>query len=451
MKVRGVHEVLGVLGVLGVLVAPALGADATSSNGAAPTFARDVAPIFQQKCQACHRPDSIAPMSLVSYEDARPWARSIRTRVAARQMPPWHLDKTVGIQHFDNDASLSDAQIDTILKWVDAGAPAGDPKDMPSAVAWPSGDTWEFATKFGQPDLVVKSPAWQMLAQAQDAWYKPIVDTGLNEPRWVRAIEIRPSTKKGRRITHHALARLKQDDGGDPTKTSGDAADATGGLFMEWAVGKQGELMRPNTGKLMLPGSKIIFDIHYHAVGEDITDSVELGIYFYPKGQEPKYRTVLGSFESIAGGKEALDIPPNSISVTSDSHVMRRAGRIENFQPHMHLRGKAMLMEAILPDGTTRTLSYVNSFQFNWHLNYVYADDAAPILPKGTVLKFTSWHDNTAANKENPDPNQWVGWGERTVDEMAHAWVNITYMSDDDYATEIAKRRTQNVATNAAR
>ncbi|HUK33731.1 MAG TPA: hypothetical protein VLV86_07465, partial [Vicinamibacterales bacterium] len=142
--------------------------------------------------------------------------------------------------------------------------------------------------------------------------------------------------------------------------------------------------------------------------------------------------------------KEALDIPPNSIAVTSDTHVMKRAGRIENFQPHMHLRGKAMLMEAILPDGTTRTLSYVNNFQFNWHLNYVYADDAAPILPKGTILKFTSWHDNTAANKENPDPNQWVGWGERTVDEMAHAWVNITYMSDEDYLSEIARRKTTN-------
>jgi hypothetical protein len=435
-----VRKVLEVLAVLAALATPAAAADATSSI-TAPTFARDVAPIFQQKCQACHRPDSIAPMSLVTYEDARPWARSIRTRVAARQMPPWHLDKTVGIQHFENDASLSDTQIDTIVRWADAGAPAGDMKDMPSPVKWPSGDTWEFAEKFGQPDLIVKSPAWHMLAKAQDAWYKPIVETGLKEARWVRAIEIRPSTKKGRRITHHALARLKQDDGGDPTKTSGDLADQTGGLFMEWAVGKQGELMRPNTGKLMLPGSAIIFDIHYHAVGEDITDSVELGIYFYPKGQEPKYRTVLGSFESIAGGKEALDIPPNSVAVTSDTHVMKRAGRIENFQPHMHLRGKAMLMEAILPNGTTRTLSYVNNFQFNWHLNYVYADDAAPILPKGTVLKFTSWHDNTTANKENPDPNQWVGWGERTVDEMAHAWVNITYMSDDDYARLTAARK----------
>ncbi len=434
------------LALLG-LPATVLSALAAEPAVAPVTFARDVAPILQQKCQACHRPDSIAPMSLVSYEDVRPWARSIKTRVVARQMPPWHIDKTVGIQHFENDASLSDRQIETIVKWVDQGAAAGDMKELPPLVKWPSGDTWEFAKQFGQPDLVVKSPAWHMPAQSQDAWYKPMVATGITEPRWVRAIEIRPSTKKGRRITHHALARLQQDDGGDPLKTGGDSALETGGLFMEWAVGKQGELMRPNTGKLLMPGSKIIFDIHYHAVGEDITDSVELGIYFYPKGQEPKFRTVLGSFESIAGGKEALDIPPNSVAVTSDSHVMKRAGRIENFQPHMHLRGKAMLMEAILPDGSTRTLSYVNNFQFNWHLNYVYADDAAPILPKGTVLKFTTWHDNTTANKQNPDPNQWVGWGERTVDEMAHAWVNITYLSDEDYLAAIAARGRQ-VASN---
>ena len=435
-----------------VLISLAAPPAAAAPPGAPVTFAKDVAPILQQKCQACHRPDSIGPMSLLTYDDARPWARSIKTRVAARQMPPWHLDKTVGIQQFKNDASLTDQQIETIVQWVDAGAPLGNVKDLPPPVKWPNEDRWEFASLFGQPDLVIKSPAWRMPAQSQDAWFKPIVATGLTEPRWVRAIEIRPATKPGRRITHHALARLKQDDGGDPLKTSADSADTTGGLFMEWAVGKQGELLRPNTGKLMLPGSQIIFDIHYHAVGEDITDSVELGIYFYPKGQEPKYRTLLGSFQAIAGGKEALDIPPNTVAVTQDFHVMKRAGRIENFQPHMHLRGKAMSMEAILPDGTSRVLSHVNNFQFNWHLNYVYADDAAPILPKGTILRFTAWHDNTTANKENPDPNQWVGWGERTVDEMAHAWVNVTYMSDEDYAAEIARRQAaQPVSSSASR
>jgi hypothetical protein len=390
-------------------------------------------------------------MSLLTYEEARPWARSIKARVTARQMPPWHIDKTAGIQQFANDASLTDQQISTIAAWVDAGAPLGDPKDLPPARQWPNESGWAYASQFGPPDLVVKSPLWTMGAHAQDAWYKPIVDAGLKEARWVRAIEIRPSTLKGRRITHHALARLQQDDGADVNKTSGDDADNTPGLFMEWAVGKQGEIMRPNTGKLMLPGAKFIWDIHYHAVGEEITDSVELGIYFYPKDQTPKYRQVLGSFYAMTGGKESLDIPPNSVAVHQGFHVMKRAGRIENFQPHMHLRGKAMSMEAILPDGTVRMLSHVNDFQFNWHLNYIYADDAAPILPRGTVLRMTAWHDNTVANKQNPDPNQWVGWGERTVDEMAHAWVNITYMSDDDYNAEVAKRSAKSAVTSSAK
>jgi hypothetical protein len=136
-----------------------------------------------------------------------------------------------------------------------------------------------------------------------------------------------------------------------------------------------------------------------------------------------------------------LDLPPNQISVCQNYTVMKQAGRVENFQPHMHLRGKAMSMEAILPDGSRQILSYVDHFDFQWMNNYVYASDAAPLLPKGTLLHITAWHDNTTANKNNPDPNQWVGWGDRTVDEMAHAWVNITYMSDDDYKAEVAKRK----------
>ena len=210
---------------------------------------------------------------------------------------------------------------------------------------------------------------------------------------------------------------------------------------MEWAVGKQGEIMRPNSGKLMLPGSKIIFEMHYHAVGEQITDHVELGIYLYPKGQEPKYRQTLAALQSVAGSARNIDIPPNSTFVGQNYIPMRQAGRIENFQPHMHLRGKAMSMEAILPTGQTIMLSHVNNFNFNWHNNYVYADDVAPLLPKGTILKITSWYDNTTSNPHNPDPTQWVGFGDRTVDEMGHAWVNITYMSDEDYQAEVAKKK----------
>ncbi len=416
---------------------------AQSANNAI-TFTKDIAPIFQEKCQACHRTDSMAPMSLVTYEEARPWAKAIRERVITRQMPPWHLDKTVGIQKFKNDRSLSDAQIDTIVKWVDAGAPKGDLKDMPAPKQWPDESKWNFADLFGPPDLVIKSPDWTVPTVALDAWYKPVIPTGLTEPRWVRAIEIHPATVKGRKVTHHALARLQQQETRDVAAAPDDPAGfGLAGLFMEWAVGKQGEIMRPGSGKLMLPGSKIIFEMHYHAVGEQITDHVELGIYFYPKGQEPKYRQTLAALQSVAGGSRNIDIPPNSTFVSQNFIPMRQAGRIENFQPHMHLRGKAMSMEAILPTGQTMMLSHVNNFNFNWHNNYVYADDAAPLLPKGTILKITSWYDNTTSNPHNPDPNQWVGFGDRTVDEMGHAWVNITYMNDEDYQAEVAKRKAE--------
>src|SRR5688500_12617634 len=190
-RLIGIPALAGVFGVLGE-------AAASAEVPAKPTFTRDIAPIFQEKCEACHRPESIAPMSLRTYAEARPWARSIRTRVEARQMPPWHIDKTVGIQEFKNDRSLSDDQIATIVKWVDQNAPQGDPKDMPAARVWPTEQIWEMAPAFGQtqPDLIVRSAPWTQKAGANDTWWKPIVDSGLTEPRWVRGIEVRPGTVK---------------------------------------------------------------------------------------------------------------------------------------------------------------------------------------------------------------------------------------------------------------
>jgi hypothetical protein len=432
------------LGILGAAIATAalMSPRIAAAADATPTFTKDIAPIFQDKCEACHRPDSIAPMSLVTYEDARPWARSIRTRVEAHQMPPWSIDKTVGVQEFKNDRSLSDAQVATIVKWIDAGAPKGDMKDMPKPVQWPDDQGWNFARQFGQkePDLILKSSPWTQKAGANDTWWRPVVATGLTEPRWVRAIEIRPGTVKGRKITHHAIARLQQEETDSLAQNDADVnGNAQPGTFMEWAVGKQGEIMRPNSGKLMLPGSKIYWDIHYSNGGEDITDNVELGIYFYPKGQEPKYRQVLHLMGATNAG--GVDIPPNTVKSTEGFFVLKENARIESFQPHMHLRGKAMQMSAILPTGQVQVLSYVSNFNFNWMTSYLYADDAAPMLPKGTILKIEAWHDNTPANKNNPDPNVWVGYGDRTVDEMAHAWVNVTYMADADYKAELAARR----------
>jgi len=413
------------------------------SGAAEITYAKHVAPILQQKCQVCHQPNSVAPMSLLTYREVIKEAKSIKAKVESRVMPPWHIDTTIGIQEFKNDQGLTDDEIDTIVNWVDAGTPFGDRSDLPPRVEFPDPNRWQLADQFGAPDLVIKSEPYTLAANTQDKWYRPIVETGITEARWVRAIEIKPSYPDGRRIVHHTLAFLEQDEDGITGLASG-ATDAQPGpgLFMEWAVGKVGEIFPPDTGKLMLPGSKIHWEVHMHAVGEEIRNNqVELGVYFYPKDYVPKHRTVLRFMD--ASRHQNLDIPPGEIAVTQQMHVLPAPARLENFQPHMHMRGKAMSMQAIYPDGRQELLSHVNNFQWNWHVNYVYADHVAPLLPKGTTLVITAWHDNTIENPNNPDPEQWVGWGDRTVDEMAHAWVDVTYLEQADYETLVAERQAE--------
>ena len=310
----------------------------------------------------------MAPMSLVTFQESRPWVRSIRERVITRQMPPWHIDRTVGISKFKNDRSLTQEEIATIVAWIDGGSPMGDSADMPAARVWPDESKWYFAERFGgPPDLVLKSTPYTMPAESNDASWRPVLPTGLTEDRWVRAVEIHPSSVDGRKITHHAIALLEQVED-DPLAQSAAAARREPniftypGVFMEWAVGKRGEIMRPNSGKLMKAGSQIVWDIHYSAVGERVTAHVELGVYFYPRGEEPERRQVL---HRIYAGE--IDIPPNSVSVSEGFFPMLAAGRVESFQPHMHLRGKAMAMEAIFPNGRREILSHVADFNFNWH------------------------------------------------------------------------------------
>jgi len=292
---------------------------------------------------------------------------------------------------------------------------------------------------------VIKSERYTMPAKGQDVWFKPLTPIPVTEPRWVRAVEIRPGTAAGRKITHHALAFLQQEEPGSNTGI------VTQGLLMEWAVNKNYDVYRQNTGKLLVPGARVWWEMHYHAVGEEIRDNVELAIYLYPKGEKPKYRTYLTAFPATPGTAAlgVLDIPPNSVTETEGYQTLKAPAMLENFQPHMHLRGKAMLLEAILPDGSKRTISYVDHFNFNWMTNYIFADDATPVLPKGTIIHVVAWHDNTAANKNNPDPTQWVGWGDRTVDEMAHAWVNVTYISEEDYQEWLRKNPQANAVTAA--
>jgi hypothetical protein len=452
---------VGPLAVGAVLIVPGI---ATSAEPVPPnpTFSKDVAPILQAKCQSCHEPGSIAPMALITYQDARPWARSIRDRVSRRQMPPWHIDRSVGVQKFKNDMSLSDEQVATIVRWVDQGAPQGNPADMPPLKPVASTLYWQAEKDgFGPPDIVVSSGERTMPALHQDEWWRPLVDIpGLTEPRWARIVEIRPSNLQGRKVLHHSIAyQVLNPDNVDAVNTgtvrgAGGTANATVDdrvnrrpQLMEWAIGKGYDQYMEGTGKLILPGEKIAWDQHMHAAGEAITTGSELGIWLYPKGQEPKKRSYLIGFTGLKNGPGALDIPPNQVSHTEGFTVLRENTIITNFQPHFHLRGKAMHVEAILPNGNTQTISYVQDFNFNWMTNYIYADDVAPVFPKGTIVHVTAWYDNTANNKSNPDPNQWVGYGDRTVDEMAHAWMNVVYLTDAEYEALLAERKAKRPST----
>ncbi len=423
-----------------VLVFPMLSLAQEGSNGEQRevTWSSDVAAIFQEKCQDCHRPDSIAPMSLLTYDQAKMFAPVIKYRVENRVMPPWHLNPNVGIQNFINNRGLTEEERATIVAWADQGALEGDTSRAPAPRVFNEALIWRLEEQMGAPpDLVVQSETYDLPAVTQDKWFRPVTPTGLTEEKWVKAIEIRPMTPATRGVVHHSLAFLLQQE--DGTAGLPEDVDVPFGpnLFMEWAVGKAGQIFRPDTGKLMLPGSQIMWEMHMHANGERVPNAqVELAVWFHD--EPPAHRTILSMLD--ARGPNSLDIPPNEITVTQGTFVLAAPARLENFQPHMHMRGKAMSMEAIYPNGSREVLAFVDNYQWNWQINYVFDEDAAPLVPKGTMIVTTAWHDNTTGNPYNPDPNQWVGWGDRTVDEMAHNWVDVTYLGQEEYERMLAER-----------
>jgi mono/diheme cytochrome c family protein len=418
--------------------AVSINAGQSATTQSSVTFTKDVAPIFQNNCQACHRPGSIAPMSLLTYSEARPWARSIKLKVAAREMPPWFIDKNVGVQHFSNDRSLSDRDIETIIKWVDAGAPEGNPADMPPPRQFPAAEVWQI----GQPDVIVSLPKDYIVpAKAPDRWPDILADPHLTEDRYIKAVQIIPA--KGFNVIHHIRTSIVEPT--DATLGSGKLDDADvplevgeQGVFLnEYAIGKQGDIFPDGSGRLIKAGTKINFQLHLHATGkEDTPTNVMLGLKFYPRGYVPNH-----AINSTTVSAREVDIRPHTDNVRSDGYLtLKKAARLLSFQPHMHNRGKAECLEAIYPSGRVETLSCA-SFRFNWHLNYVYADDAAPLLPAGTVLHSIMWHNNTASNPFNPDPDAQITYGQRTIDEMASAWISWYFMSDEELKKEMDARR----------
>jgi hypothetical protein len=395
------------------------------------TFTKDVAPILQRSCQNCHRPGSIAPMSLLTYKDARPWARSIKEKVVRRQMPPWHIDRAVGITKFKDDPSLTDAEIATISSWVDQGAVEGNPADMPPPRQFSDLDKWHI----GQPDLVVSMPKpYKLRALGGDEYYDIDVDPGLKEDMYIAAVETKPDS--GFKVVHHATTNLVEDPEDDPI-----------GLFLnEYAVGKNADLFPENSGRLMRAGSKIHLNLHLHPYGQETPVSISVGFKFFPKGVVPKYV----AFTQHMGDVTELDLPPGQITRSDGYFRLQKPALISAFQPHFHARGKAQCMEAIYPDvrpdsarpgpAKTETLSCVSDFQFGWSITYPYAEEVAPLLPAGTVIHVTTWHDNSDNNKFNPNPKNWVGNGQRTIDEMSFAWVSLYYLDEAEFQQRLQAR-----------
>jgi len=411
------------------------------------TFTKNIAPILQDHCQSCHHAGTFAPMSLMTYDEARPWAKSIKQRVAAREMPPWFIDKNVGVQNFSNDSSLSDHEVDTITKWVDDGAPQGNPADMPPAKQFDDSASW----LIGQPDLIVTLPKDVIVsANAPDQWPDILVDPHLMDDRYIKGLQIIPL--KGFPVIHHIRTSIVEPT--DATRHSGrtDATDGSlqvgeQGVFLnEYAVGKRGDIFPDGSGRLISAGTKINFQFHLHSVGKETLTNVALGIKFYPKGYTPQH-----VISAVTVSAPEVDIRPNTDNIRSDGYlVLKQAARLLSFQPHMHDRGKRECLEAIYPTGKVETLSCAR-FRFNWHVNYIYRDDAAPLLPAGTVLHSIMWHDNTRNNRFNPDPDAQITYGSRTVDEMASAWVSWYYMSDADYKKEVETRKAQQQTLTSSR
>jgi hypothetical protein len=431
-----------VLAAVALLLVPAHAF--SQARAGSPTFSKDVAPILQQKCQMCHQPNGMAPMALTTYGEVRPWASAIKRRTQAREMPPWDIDRTVGIQEFKNDISLSDDQIGTIGRWVDAGAPQGNPADMPPAVKWPDWSQWQAERELGRPpDLVFRSPPFTIKATGLDQWYEPVVKLDVKGPRYMMASETRP-TLKSRTVTHHANSFKRNANSRESRRSPGSTGDSA--TVSRFVVGKPYDLLPKDVGTLFEPGDEVKFNIHYFPNGEEVKDAfVEVGVWFYPQGYVPKLKTVGGpegaTFSSYRSENQVLLVPPHGRQMTQAMHVLQKPARIYSVRAHMHLRGVAQSIEAIYPDGRQEILSRMG-WDHRWQITYLYDDHGQPLLPKGTVLVVTSWYDNTAANKNNPDPDQWVVHGRRTGDDMSHMAVGMVYYdSEEDFTAAMNERK----------
>lgn len=427
-----------------------------SSSLAAPTFSKDVAPIFYRKCVSCHRPGEVAPMSLLDYQSARPWAKAIRQSVLTRKMPPWFADPQYG--HFANDARLSDVEIGAVKAWVDAGSPEGDRRNLPPQPVFSEGWT------LGKPDLVIDIGQDFEVPAGNDINKDFVVPANLTEGKWIRAAEIRPGN---RRVVHHVhlsvlegrdlqsqtgqggdgrtsiprvgqgggvrsfmekepgegLTRIRADAPVVDNACASDAPDLPGlsgfqeGSFVAFLPGRQPDLFTPGAAKYIRAGSQLRFQVHYANITKSASDRTSVGLYFYS-----------GRPKTVARRMDVRNfffrIPPGA-----ENHPVKRCYEFEadkqliSITPHMHYRGKSARYELVRPDGKQEVLLYVPAYDFNWQLNYQFQE---PIfIEKGSRLVVTFTYDNSTRNRFNPDPSIAVRWGDRTEEEMMTTWTEV--------------------------
>jgi len=405
-------------------ICSAASAFAQMGNMNAPTYTKDVAPILQQHCQSCHRPGEAAPFSMLTYEETRPWAGAMKMAVRLKAMPPWYADPQIG--HFSNDRSLSQKDIDTIVAWVTAGAPKGDPKDMPAPVNFLEG--WDIP----KPDVTFQLPKEFAVPESGMVEYQyVIVPTEFTEDKWVQAAEVRPTERS---VVHHIIAYVREQGSNyfkdqkpgeffvaPPAKTDEivDSSALPSDFLVGYAPGQPAEILPAGEAKLVKAGSDIVFEVHYTPNGKAVMDRTKLGLVF---AKEPPKKRV----QTLSASNGTFKIPPGDPNYRVDaSFEIRKPVTLASIHPHMHTRGKDFEYRVVFPNGETRTILRVPQYNWHWQLWYNLAE---PIdLPAGARIDCTAHFDNSANNPENPDPTKTVIWGQQSWDEMMVGFFNLVY------------------------